>query len=102
MSFSKDNSRKHYQHCALQVTLETSVAYPLGPTPTWHEVMDAIKTNLEGFTSPYTYDIFISNSTKAALFFHAFTLQLWLLLNQSWVLSGDISTLETLEDAMDF
>ena len=68
---------------APQVTPETSVAYPLGPTPTWREVMDAIETNPEGFTSPYTYDIFISDSTKAALLFRAFTLQLWLLLNQS-------------------
>ena len=102
MGFSKDNPRKHRQPRAPQVTPETSVAYPLGPTPTWREVMDAIETNPEGFTSPYTYDIFISDSTKAALLFRAFTLQLWLLLNQSWVLGGDISAPETLEDAMDF
>ncbi|KAI0667341.1 hypothetical protein C8Q78DRAFT_982564, partial [Trametes maxima] len=78
----------------------SSIAYPLGPTPVWAEIANAISTHPEGFVKPYQYNLYLSYTTLAAKLFVQFTFHVWSILSSSWLIVPSIQCPENLEDAM--
>lgn len=79
-----------------------SVGYPLGPTPTWKAIADAISSHPEGFVQQYQFDLYIPHTTIAARLFILFTFHAWSMLSNAWLIIPAISCPSSLEDAMEF
>lgn len=79
-----------------------SVGYPLGPTPTWKAIADAISSHPEGFVQQYQFDLYIPHTTVAARLFILFTFHAWSMLSNAWLIVPAISCPSSLEDAMEF
>ena len=102
LGLSKSSSKRVRQPRRVNPIPETSIGYPLGPAPSWSEIARFIEDNPEGFTRPYVFELYISDTTKAAILFRSFTIQIWLLVHDSWLMNKHFSAPKTVEEAMEF
>ncbi|KAI0323641.1 hypothetical protein GY45DRAFT_1264276 [Cubamyces sp. BRFM 1775] len=79
-----------------------SAGYPLGPSPAWADIANAISSHPEGFVQPYQFDLYIPHTTTAARLFILFTFHAWSMISNAWLINSSITCPSSLEDAMEY
>ena len=102
MALTKDGQKKPRRPRPQAAPTGPTIGFPLGPTPVWAEVVDAIESHPEGFLQPYQYDLYLPYTTVAAKLFTLFTFHVWSILNPAWLIVPSIQCPENLQDAMDY
>ncbi|RPD72320.1 hypothetical protein L226DRAFT_438871, partial [Lentinus tigrinus ALCF2SS1-7] len=99
----KENQKPRARPNPALVAQLPSVAYPLGPCPSWTEVARVIDSNPDYLTKPFEYGTYLGLNEDTNELFLSFTNQLFILLNSNeYTLKDQIEPLKTLHDAMSF
>ena len=77
-----------------------SIEFPIGPTPAWSEIKDAVSSNPASFVRPFTYSRYLGINEHAVRLFLTFSEMMRLLVASSWRNPRAERKLETLEEAM--
>ncbi|RPD71541.1 hypothetical protein L226DRAFT_547241 [Lentinus tigrinus ALCF2SS1-7] len=84
-----------------QVNLDPSLAYPLGPSPSWSELVQCIEGRPETIMKEWSFDPFVDVNPTATKLFVAFTQHIWHLLRPSWLCPRVRIWPKTIEEAME-
>ena len=90
------------KRCVKPVPNVASVGYPLGQSPAWADIANAISSHPEGFVRPYQFDLYIPHTTTAARLFILFTFHAWSMVSDAWLICTAITCPSSLEHAMEF
>ncbi|KAI0737445.1 hypothetical protein C8Q80DRAFT_1276446 [Daedaleopsis nitida] len=94
------STKRRKRPCQPQQPYNRSVAYPLGTSPTWRELAEAIDITPEAIIKDWSMPFHVDTNPLANRLFVNFTQQVWFLLKDSWKTPASKSPITSIEDAM--